>query len=231
VGVVGNFTSSECCAITVDFLERVLGKSGDWFTGKGGSAQFLLHFPEKYPNIYKFDKYNFVSLLNDRMRAYGVVECYQKAHFIAQCFYESAGFETTIEFSSGQGYDPGVHKNAIKNGNTSPGDGPKYKGRGLIQLTWKNTYKAYSKYRGMDFVSNPDLIASDMENSIDASCWFWRNKGGIEKKYGANGDINVLIEHEKSNVALVTLSVNGGSNGLGERQALFDKIKKEWGLM
>ncbi|RQN40799.1 glycoside hydrolase family 19 protein [Paraburkholderia tropica] len=230
VGLVGNFSESDCCAITVDLLEKVLGKSGDWFTGKGGTASFVLHFPEKYPGIYKFDKYRFVSLLNEKMTKYGIITCYQKAHFLAQCFHESARFETTIEFASGEGYNPGVHKDAIKNGNTVMGDGPKYKGKGLIQLTWKNTYKAYSDYRGIDFVSNPDLVASNMENAIDASCWFWRHKGGIQKKYDANGDINVLIDHEKNNVTMVTLAVNGGDNGLKERQALFDRIKKEWGL-
>ncbi|MGF6607422.1 putative chitinase [Paraburkholderia sp. WSM4175] len=94
----------------------------------------------------------------------------------------------------------------------------------------ENTYKMYSMYRGIDFVSNPDLVASDMENAIDASCWFWRHKGGITKKYCANGDINILIEHENNNVAMITLAVNGGHNGLPERQALFDKIKNEWGL-
>ncbi|CAD6556673.1 hypothetical protein LMG27952_06166 [Paraburkholderia hiiakae] len=230
IALAGNFSGSECCAITVDFLEKVLGKSGDWFTGKGGTASFQLHFPEKYPNIYKYDKEMFVSRLNSKMKAYGIVDCYQKAHFLSQCFHESARFETTIEFASGEGYNPGVHSDAIKSGNTTMGDGPKYKGKGLIQLTWKNTYQMYSAYRGIDFVSNPDLVASDMENAIDASCWFWRHKGGIQKKYDAKGDINVLIEHEKNNVAMITLAVNGGHNGLGERQALFDKIKNVWGL-
>ncbi|RQH09898.1 glycoside hydrolase family 19 protein [Paraburkholderia dinghuensis] len=230
VGLIGNFTSTDCCAITVDFLGKVLGKTGDWFTGKGGSASFQLHFPEKYPEIYKYDKEKFVALLNSKMRAYGIVDCYQKAHFLSQCFHESARFETTIEFASGEGYNPGAHKDAIKNGNTTMGDGPKYKGKGLIQLTWKNTYKMYSEYRGVDFVSNPYLVASSMENAIDSACWFWRHKGGIEKKYGAKGDINVLVEHEKGNVDLITLAVNGGHNGLDERQALFDKIKKEWGM-
>ena len=230
VAIVGNFGSMRCCAITVKFLEKVLEKNGDWFTGKGGTASFRLHFAEKYPNIHKYDKELFVSLLNRKMTEYGIVDCYQKAHFLSQCFHESARFETTVEFASGQGYDPGVHRDAIKNGNTKLGDGPKYKGKGLIQLTWKNTYKLYSEYRGIDFVTNPDLIASNMENAIDSSCWFWRNKGGIERKYGAKGDINILIENENDNVALVTLAVNGGSNGLAERKALFEAIKNEWGL-
>ncbi|GAB83031.1 hypothetical protein [Shimwellia blattae] len=69
-----------------------------------------------------------------------------------------------------------------------------------------------------------------MSYAIKASCWFWRNNGGINKKYGAKGDINILIDNEKNNIELITLAVNGGRNGLAERQQYFDAIKKEWGL-
>ncbi|ESS38940.1 chitinase class I [Burkholderia cenocepacia] len=231
IGLIGNFAGTGCCAITVELLEKVYKKSGDWFTGKGGSRTFVQEFPEKYPNIYKYDKYKFVSLLNAKLKEYGIVGCYHKAHFLAQCFHESARFETTIEFASGEGYNPGVHPDAIKNGNTVVGDGPKYKGKGLIQLTWKNNYAAYSDHRKIDFVTNPELIAADMENAIDASCWYWRHKGALSEKYEAKGDINILIDHEKNNVRLITLAVNGGHNGLPERQELFDRIKKEWGLV
>lgn len=79
-------------------------------------------------------------------------------------------------------------------------------------------------------VDNPDLVANNMEETIKASAWFWRYSGGIFKKYDANGDINVLIDNEENNVALVTLAVNGGSNGLAERQSYFDAIKKYWKL-
>lgn len=69
-----------------------------------------------------------------------------------------------------------------------------------------------------------------MFNAIDASCWYWRNNGGVYVKYGAKGDINVLIDNDRDNVSLVTLAVNGGDNGLPEREELFHLIKKEWGL-
>lgn len=230
IGLIGNFADTDCCAITVELLEKVYEKSGDWFTGKGGSRTFVQEFPEKYPDIYKYDKYKFVSLLNAKLKECGIVGCYHKAHFLAQCFHESARFETTIEFASGEGYNPGVHPDAIKNGNTTLGDGPKYKGKGIIQLTWKNNYAAYSAHRGIDFVANPELIATDMENAIDASCWYWRHKGTLSEKYEAKGDINIIVDHEKNNVRLITLAVNGGHNGLPERQELFDRIKKEWRL-
>lgn len=216
--------------ITVRFLEKVLGKTGGWFAGRGGPKKFIEVFKTNFPKVYGFDKYDFVELLNAALLRHGIVTGYQKAHFLAQCFHESARFETTVEFASGDGYNPGRHRDALRNGNTVVGDGPKYKGRGLLQLTWKNNYKRYSEYRGVDFVEDPDLIASDMFNAIDASCWYWRNNGGVYVKYGAKGDINVLIYNDRDNVSLVTLAVNGGDNGLPEREELFHLIKKEWGL-
>lgn len=99
-----------------------------------------------------------------------------------------------------------------------------------MQLTWKRNYEAYSDYRGLDFIGSPELIATDMYNAIDVSCWFWRRSGAVSQKYGANGDVNILIDNEPGNVRLVTLAVNGGSNGLHERMALFNMICRSWGL-
>jgi predicted chitinase len=123
-----------------------------------------------------------------------------------------------------------MHINAIASGNTEVGDGPKYKGKGLIQLTWKNNYESYSNYTGVDFVRAPNLIAENMFNAIDVSCWYWRRNGAVSRKYNARGDINVLINNEPDNVSLVTLAVNGGDNGLHERVKIYEAIRKEWGL-
>ena len=230
LGLSSGFSSPKTEEITVPFLEKMLSKPGAWFTGRGGSQRFITMFRESYPAIYDFDKKEFVNLLNVALIRHGIITGYQKAHFLAQCFHESAHFETTIEFASGEGYNPGRHRDAEANGNTTFGDGPKYKGKGLLQLTWKKNYVNYSKDRGIDFISAPDLIASDMYNAIDASCWFWRNNGCVHKKHNARGDINILIEHEKDNVGIVTLAVNGGDNGLAERKEIFEAIKKEWRL-
>ncbi|WP_369986662.1 glycoside hydrolase family 19 protein [Pseudomonas xanthosomatis] len=216
--------------ITVDLLERVLGKAGDWFTGTGGNSTFVKNFEANYSGVYKFDKFEFVRLLNAKLEAYGITTPYQRAHFVAQCYVESARFESTLEFASGEDYDPGQHADAEANGNTEVGDGPKYRGRGLIQLTWKKNYKKYSAFSGIDYVANPDKIANSMEASIDVSCWFWRHNGGIQKKHNAQGDINVLIEHEPKNVTLVTKSINGGDNALSERVSIFNKMCAEWGI-
>jgi predicted chitinase len=229
VGLAGRFQASER-RITVELLERVTGKSGNWFTGRGGGRAFVREFEEKYPRIYKYDKHRFVVELNDALERYEIITPYQQAHFIAQCFHESAAFETAVEFAAGTQYDPGRHSGAIVNGNTEIGDGPKYKGRGLIQLTWKNNYVAYSSYRGVDFVSVPNMLAENMFDAIDVSCWYWRHNGAVSRRHNAQGDINVLVDNEPGNVRLVTLAVNGGDNGLHERVEVYEAIRKEWGL-
>jgi predicted chitinase len=229
VGLTHWFKASDR-KITVELLEKVTGKSGNWFTGRGGGRTFLNEFESKYPLIYKYDKYEFVAHLNDALERYEITTPHQQAHFVSQCFHESAAFETTVEFASGEQYDPGRHVNAIASGNTEVGDGPKYKGKGLIQLTWKNNYASYSNYRGVDFVGAPNLIAENMFNAIDVSCWYWRRNGAVSRKHNARGDINVLINNEPGNVDLVTLAVNGGNNGLHERVKIYEAIRKEWGL-
>ncbi|MCA7001163.1 glycoside hydrolase family 19 protein [Dickeya solani] len=217
--------------ITVKLIEFLLGHNRPWFTGKSGNKIFEAKFKTKYPNAYHYDKQAFVRALNTIMNEYGINKPYYKAHFLSQCLHESSHLDTTLEFGSGRNYDPDMHKDAIKYENTIIGDGPRYRGRGLIQLTWKKNYRLFSEYSGIDFVSNPESIASDMENAIRASCWFWRHNGGIHIKYAAMGDINVLIDHEKNNVRMITLAVNGGYNGLNERISYFEKIKEKWELV
>lgn len=222
--------NSDQYEITVKMIESLLGHKNPWFTGKSGGKVFAKNFQANYPDVYEFNKQKFVIMLNEVMTAYGITGPYHKAHFLSQCLHESSHLDTTLEFGSGRQYDPGVHRDALKYENKVVGDGPKYRGRGLIQLTWKKNYRLFSEYSGGGFVANPELIAENMENTIKASAWFWRNNGGITEKFNARGDINVLIDNDKNNVRLITKAVNGGDNGLAERQRYFNEIKKTWSL-
>jgi len=199
------------CKITVKLLNKLTRNYGAWFMGKGSRSTIYKNEFKTYTQIHNFDKEKFIKILNQKMHHYGIDKsCYHVAHFLAQIIHESAHFDTTLEYGSGHNYEPGVHRDALKNGNTHYGDGKKYRGRGLLQLTWKNNYKAYGYYKGVDFVKYPEKIGNTMEYAIDVSCWFWRHKGAVYKKYNAKGDINILIDHDKKNVKLITLAVNGG---------------------
>ena len=62
-------------------------------------------------------------------------------------------------------------------GNTKPGDGKRFKGRGLIQLTGRANYQAYSDATGIDYVKNPAQLSSDAGAAVDVACWFWKTHG------------------------------------------------------
>lgn len=101
-------------------------------------------------------------------------------------------------------------------GNSQPGDGYKYRGRGFIQLTGKSNYESLSKDTGIDFVNNPDLLLYEVDAMVCA-LWFW-NKNGLND-FADKDDINSI-----------TKRINGGFNGLEHRKELLVKYKKELGL-
>jgi len=150
------------------------------------------------------------------MRKYGITSKLERAHFLAQCAHESGNYVYKSELASGKAYE-----GRRDLGNTNPGDGPKYKGRGFIQVTGRANYEAYSKYlvsKGLDNVlNNPDLVAT--KYSADAACYWW--------KFLSRNITNLALKGSSSSVVeLVTRRVNGGTNGLNDRQQKFDKI---WG--
>src|SRR5690606_13433976 len=107
-----------------------------------------------------------------------------------------------------------VYANRGGNGNETSGDGWKYRGRGFIQLTLKDNYKALSNATGIDYVSNPDLLLNEADAMISA-LWYW-NKRNLNK-YADVGDLKGA-----------TRVINGGYNGLADRQQKYDKYLKEF---
>ena len=103
----------------------------------------------------------FTEELNKAMRKYNINTCTRKSHFMAQIYWEGARFKTTLEYASGSGYNPGNHSAAKKHDHTKLGDGPRYKGRGLMQLTWRDTQMEYFE---MILKESPALLGN---KSID----------------------------------------------------------------
>ena len=91
-------------------------------------------------------------------------------------------------------------------------EGYKYRGRGIIQLTGKNNYEYYGKKLNIDLVNSPDL-AKEPDAAIEIALLFWREKG-----------CGLLAR--KGDVKGVTKLINGGYNGLDDRQKRFDSILK-----
>jgi putative chitinase len=153
----------------------------------------------------------------------------RQAAFIGQCSHESGGFKTLQEnlnysakglhatwpsrFASEADAQP-FHRNPEKiankvysgrMGNTDEGDGWKYRGRGLIQLTGKDNYRSASDALGVDFVANPDLVLSKEYAALTAA-WYW-NKRGLNK------------EADAKDFTGMTKKINGGVIGLADRVA------------
>lgn len=118
---------------------------------------------------------------------------------MGQLAHESAGFKATVERASGAAYEG--RKDL---GNTEPGDGRRFKGRGFIQLTGRSNYERIGRMIGEDLVNNPDL-AADPEIAAKVAVAFLQSSGAIDRARA--GDIRGT-----------TKVINGGYNGLADRQ-------------
>ena len=134
----------------------------------------------------------------------------RRVHFLAQIGHESKELIYSEEIASGRAYE-----GRLDLGNTQPGDGVRFKGRGLIQITGRANYADYGRSRGRDFTSSTaaaQSIANDPALAVDASCWFW-----------SEHNLNRLADRD--DVLAITKIINGGTNGLAERKALLLRAK------
>lgn len=147
----------------------------------------------------------FYAPLQRHMPAYGIDTPRRRAHFLAQVCHESGQLQYTEEIASGAAYEGRVDL-----GNTQPGDGVRFKGRGLIQLTGRANYVAFGQALGRDFTpdANARLLATDPDLATQVACWFWNTRG-------LNGPADA------NDIRRITLRINGGLNGFGDRQALY----------
>lgn len=154
----------------------------------------------------------FLVFINRYAPEFGITTSLRMAHYLAQVAHESAELKYTKELASGAEYEG--RKDL---GNTSRGDGVRYKGRGLIQLTGKANYKAYKEYCGFDVVAKPELLEQPL-GATRSSMWYWQTHG-----------LNALAD--KDDVKAVTRRINGGYNGLADREKYLTRAKKALGIM
>lgn len=148
---------------------------------------------EIYFNKY-FDKYG----INTKLRI---------CHFLAQAAHETDGFRTLEEYASGVAYE-----GRRDLGNNTKGDGRKYKGRGIFQLTGRSNYITYGNKLGYDLVNNPELAKSP-EVSALVALEYWNSK-------------KLSDFADQDDVATITKRINGGFNGFDDRKAYLAKCKK-----
>jgi len=145
------------------------------------------------------------------MQSASIDTALRQAHFLAQVGHESAELRYTEEIASGAAYEG--RKDL---GNTQTGDGVRFKGRGLMQLTGRTNYTAFGEFIGQDLLTQPEQVANNPRLAVDVATWFWTKH-----------DLNALADAD--NILAVTHRVNGGENGLDDRKAKLARAK--WFLM
>lgn len=152
----------------------------------------------------------FIDPINQTMDKFNINTVNQMAAFIATIAVESGELRYVKELGNDAyfaKYDSG--KLAANLGNTEPGDGPKYKGRGLIQVTGRYNYNQFSKLMGLDLINNPELLEEPLNATLSAG-YFWNSRR-----------LNALAD----DIVAVTKKVNGGTNHLAERTAFYQKAQ------
>jgi predicted chitinase/uncharacterized protein YukE len=195
---------------------------------------------EIFPTLPMADCEKYAGPLSDAMREAGMTSPEARAAFLATFAVESGELRYWSELRSeaectkmygpeyaGTTFPPGTldgvggsYTNVSGQlGNTQPGDGYRYRGRGPIQLTGRHNYEAAGQALGVDLVTNPDLVASP-EYGFKVATWFWNNHPATLP----DGSVVPLNQAaESGNFAAVTRAINGGLTGYDDRLAYFNK--------
>ena len=148
-----------------------------------------------------------VGYLNKYLPKYEVTTYLRVCHFLAQAAHEAASFRTLREYASGAAYEG--RKDL---GNVKPGDGVRYKGRGIFQLTGRANYRDIGNKIGMDLENNPELAESP-EVSVLTALEYWKSR-----------NLNVLADRD--DVEGITRKINGGLNGFEDRKKYLSRCKQ-----
>lgn len=136
------------------------------------------------------------------------------ANFLAQVGHESGGFKYNKELGGAAYFQKYEGRKNL--GNIYPGDGYKYRGRGLIQLTGRYNYTKYSKILGLNLVDEPEIVINP-EVSLRIAVAYW--------------ELNNLNElADVGNVKAITRRINGGLNGYQDRLDKLGKLYKVMGV-
>jgi putative chitinase len=177
----------------------------------------------------------FAAPLARAMKAWWITDPSDRSMFLAQIAHESAMFtrlEENLNYSATRlmavwprrfksvqlatlyAHNPEalanlVYAGRMGNGSEESGDGWRYRGRGVLQITGRSNYEKYSLYSGVPALENPDILL-DVDTACDAAGWFWWENG---------------VGSAKS-VEAATKIINGGTTGLDDRRELFARASQ-----
>lgn len=130
-------------------------------------------------------------------------------HFLAQACTESDGFHTLTEYASGDEYDT---RTDLGNTRARDGDGRRYKGRGIFQITGRTNYQKAGQAMGIDAIAQPELLATP-RYAVWSACLYWQSR-----------NLNKLADAD--DLKGITRKINGGYNGLADRQRYLDRARR-----
>lgn len=162
-----------------------------------------------------------VDWMNRTCPLYGIDSAHEYAHFLAQACHETDHFKTLREYASGRAYEGRADL-----GNTQPGDGVRFKGRGVFQTTGRANYLQLGVRRGERdlFVDHPELLEQP-EHAVWSACEYWRVRGLDD--IASHADTDVLKKKVRgkvvdvSPVEFIGITINGGYNGMDERKKFY----------
>ena len=195
-----------------------------------------------FPRARNSDIKKYAKPLAEGLNKYGITDLVEISNFLGQIAYESGNFryvEENLYYTTPNRINSifrrsfknmsekeiakytrnpkklanRVYANIIGNGDEKSGDGYRFKGRGLIQLTGRDNYEKYAKDRNPEVLKNPDLLLKP-EYAVDAALWYWTKKQNLRK------------HAQENNISAVTKIINGGTRGLEERRKLTNRTYK-----
>jgi putative chitinase len=137
----------------------------------------------------------------------------RQAAFLANIAHESGSLRYVLEIASGTAYE-----GRRDLGNSQPGDGVRFKGRGLPQITGRNNYLECGRALGLDLIAQPELLEQPLHAERSAG-WFWKSK-----------NLAKLADEDTRKFATICRLWNGGFNGIDDRIDHWLRIRKVLGI-
>lgn len=188
--------------MNVKKLQESLGVTADGIAGRG---TFTALFRKLGASQERAEELALAA--NVHFPAYGIMNsALRLAHFMSQLCHESGSFRYMEEIASGARYEGREDL-----GNVYAGDGRRYKGRGVLQITGRANYRKFGRLIGVDIERHPE-VAAIPSVSLHLALEYWQDRG-----------LNRFADAD--DIVTITKRINGGLNGIDDRRAHLKKIK------
>lgn len=159
--------------------------------------------------------------LNNWMNFYKIDTFARITCFLAQIGHESGGLIYAEEIASGR-----LYEGRTDLGNTQVGDGVKFKGRGLIQITGRSNYAQLDKEFGnIGLIEDPSILKQP-SYAVRSACWYWISRGLNDIADKPDNWTKNYLNKTRTKFEWITIKINGGLNGLADRVAYWNRAKK-----